>query len=153
MEFSRQECWSGLPFTSPEDLPDPRMEHSVTFSGTVLPLFTPSSTRSPQDRGHVVLSTWNASPTDLLKIRSFSAQMSPLQRGLPWTNLAKIAPSPHSFSFSPCLLLLNSISSTPIPFVYLYVKCLPSRIQVSQGGDFLCIVHLSPSRSGTVPDT
>ena len=23
MEFSRQECWSGLPFPSPEDLPHP----------------------------------------------------------------------------------------------------------------------------------
>ena len=26
MEFSRQECWSGLPFPSPEDLPDPGIE-------------------------------------------------------------------------------------------------------------------------------
>ena len=26
MEFSRQEYWSGLPFPSPEDLPDPRIE-------------------------------------------------------------------------------------------------------------------------------
>ena len=26
MEFSRQEHWSGLPFPSPEDLPDPRIE-------------------------------------------------------------------------------------------------------------------------------
>ena len=26
MEFSRQEYWSGLPFPSPEDLPDPRIK-------------------------------------------------------------------------------------------------------------------------------
>ena len=26
MEFSRQEHWSGLPFPSPGDLPDPRIE-------------------------------------------------------------------------------------------------------------------------------
>ena len=26
MEFSRQECWSGLPFPSPGDLPDPEIE-------------------------------------------------------------------------------------------------------------------------------
>ena len=26
MEFSRQEFWSGLPFPSPEDLPDPGIE-------------------------------------------------------------------------------------------------------------------------------
>ena len=27
MGFSRQEYWSVLPFSSPEDLPDPRIEH------------------------------------------------------------------------------------------------------------------------------
>ena len=26
MGFSRQECWSGLPFPSPEDLPEPGIE-------------------------------------------------------------------------------------------------------------------------------
>ena len=26
MEFSRQEYWSGMPFPSPEDLPDPGLE-------------------------------------------------------------------------------------------------------------------------------
>ena len=26
MEFSWEECWSGLPFPSPEDLPDPVIE-------------------------------------------------------------------------------------------------------------------------------
>ena len=26
MELSRQECWSGLPFPSPEDLPNPGKE-------------------------------------------------------------------------------------------------------------------------------
>ena len=26
MEFSKQECWSGLPFPSPGDLPDPAIE-------------------------------------------------------------------------------------------------------------------------------
>ena len=28
MEFSRQECWSGLPFPRPGDLPDPGVEPS-----------------------------------------------------------------------------------------------------------------------------
>ena len=27
MEFPRQECWSGLPFALPEDLPDTRIKH------------------------------------------------------------------------------------------------------------------------------
>ena len=26
MEFSRQECWTGLPFPSPGDLPDPEIK-------------------------------------------------------------------------------------------------------------------------------
>ena len=30
MEFSRQEYWSGLPFPSPEDLPDPGIETRVS---------------------------------------------------------------------------------------------------------------------------
>ena len=27
MQFSRQEYWSGLPFPSPRDLPDPEIKH------------------------------------------------------------------------------------------------------------------------------
>ena len=30
MEFSRQEVWSGLPFPTPEDLPDPEIEPALT---------------------------------------------------------------------------------------------------------------------------
>ena len=34
MGFSRQECWSGLPFPSPGDLPDPEMElRSISRNG------------------------------------------------------------------------------------------------------------------------
>ena len=32
MGFSRQEYWSGLPFTSPEDLPDPQIETVSTMA-------------------------------------------------------------------------------------------------------------------------
>ena len=32
MQFSRQEYWSGLPFPSPEDLPDPRIKHTSLVS-------------------------------------------------------------------------------------------------------------------------
>ena len=39
MGFSRQESWSGLPFPSPEDLPDPGIEPSTpTLQGDALPL-------------------------------------------------------------------------------------------------------------------
>ena len=33
MGFSRQEYWSGLPFPSPEDLPDPGVQVSCTADG------------------------------------------------------------------------------------------------------------------------
>jgi hypothetical protein len=35
MGFSRQECWSGLPFPSPGDLPDPGTEPASLISPTV----------------------------------------------------------------------------------------------------------------------
>ena len=38
MEFSRQEYWSGLPFPSPGDLPDPGIEPgSPALQANVLP--------------------------------------------------------------------------------------------------------------------
>ena len=42
MEFSRQECWSGLPFPSPEDHPDPGTEPaSPAFQADSLPSESP----------------------------------------------------------------------------------------------------------------
>ena len=39
MEFSRQEYWSGLPFPSPGDLPDPGIEPmSPAFQAVSLPI-------------------------------------------------------------------------------------------------------------------
>ena len=35
MEFSRQEYWSGLPFPTPGDLPDPGMEPTSPLSSTL----------------------------------------------------------------------------------------------------------------------
>ena len=49
MGFSRQEYWSGLPFPSPRDLPDPGIEpRSLTFQGDALtsaPLGKPPSSQ------------------------------------------------------------------------------------------------------------
>ena len=36
VEFSRQECWSGLPFPSPEDRPDPGIEPSLRYCRQIL---------------------------------------------------------------------------------------------------------------------
>ena len=52
MEFSRQEYWSGLPFLSPEDLPDPWME-----------LWSPASQADSllfELQGRPVLAGWGA---------------------------------------------------------------------------------------------
>ena len=44
MEFSRQEYWSGLPFLSPGDLPDPGIEpKSPTLQADALPSEPPKS--------------------------------------------------------------------------------------------------------------
>ena len=41
MEFSRQEYWSGLPFSPPGDLPDPRIEPaSLVFPALAVGFFT-----------------------------------------------------------------------------------------------------------------
>ena len=36
MEFSRQEYWSGLPFPSPGDLPDPGIESTLLLCWRIL---------------------------------------------------------------------------------------------------------------------
>ena len=42
MGFSRQECWNGLPFPSPGDLPDPGIEPgSPALQADALPSETP----------------------------------------------------------------------------------------------------------------
>ena len=50
MEFSRQEYWSGLPFPSPGDLPDPRTEPmSPALQADALPSEPPGKfPRSPE---------------------------------------------------------------------------------------------------------
>ena len=48
MEFSRQEYWSGLPFPTPGDLPDPEIKlMSFAFPALAGGLFTTSATWEP----------------------------------------------------------------------------------------------------------
>ena len=55
MGFSRQECWSGLPFPSPENLPDPEIE--------------PASLMSPASAGSFLITstTWNVPKNQLTR--------------------------------------------------------------------------------------
>ena len=44
MGFSRQEYWNGLPFSSPEDLPDPEIKpRSPVLQAGSLPLASPGT--------------------------------------------------------------------------------------------------------------
>ena len=52
MGFSRQEYWSGLPFTSPEDLPDPGIKPgSPTFQADSLPSEPPGKSLKGNTNG------------------------------------------------------------------------------------------------------
>ena len=57
IESSRQDYWSGLPFPSPEDLPDPGIEpRSPELQGDSLPTEPPGKPRGniPQNqKGHI----------------------------------------------------------------------------------------------------
>ena len=85
MGFSRQEYWSGLPFPSPEDLPNPRMEpgegncsYKETGKQTFLPVKTGSVLSDKlQERTHTELAggsvAWKTHP-------DFMDQSQPLIR-------------------------------------------------------------------------
>ena len=52
MGFSRQECWSGLPFPSPGDLPDPGIEPgSPALQADALPSEPPMTRTCQKDTG------------------------------------------------------------------------------------------------------
>ena len=58
MRFSRQECWSRLPFPSPGDLPDPGIEPgSPTLRADSLPS-EPNKRCSKAHSGHLLQSVW-----------------------------------------------------------------------------------------------
>ena len=53
MEFSRQEYWSGLPFPSPGDLPDPGIEPgSPALQADTLPSEPPGKHREKERDGN-----------------------------------------------------------------------------------------------------
>ena len=57
-DFARQECWSGLPFPSPGDLPDPGIEPwSPTLQADALPSEPPGKRK--QSKPHpIVIESW-----------------------------------------------------------------------------------------------
>ena len=58
MGFSRQECWSGLPFPSPGDLPDPGIEPgSPTLQADALPSEPPGEARELRLLGEISITS------------------------------------------------------------------------------------------------
>ena len=73
MGFSRQEYWSGLPFPTPKDRHDPRIEAmSLIFLALAGRFFTTSTTWEAQTYPHVKLETVGK-PTEYLVRTCISA--------------------------------------------------------------------------------
>ena len=114
MEFSRQEYWSGQPFPSPENLPDPRIESgSSALQADSLPSEPPGKpqreTRKTVYLSHLMVTlashrhtrkgatVLNYSITHWKLIKSGLSQLNPLR-----TYVCKGAPSLATYEFKPC---------------------------------------------------
>ena len=86
MEFSRQEYWSGLPFPSPGDLPDPRIEPTSLASPALAGgLFTTEPLGNPHGIVVGVVNFHNGSNTtkhaDAGDVGSYLGGEDPLEKG------------------------------------------------------------------------
>ena len=64
MEFSRQEYWSGLPFPSPGDLPNPGIElKSSALQADALPSEPPGKSHATLNQIKMLPDFWLLSPT------------------------------------------------------------------------------------------
>ena len=78
MEFSRQEYWSGLPFPSPGDLPDPEIKpRSPTLKADSLP-------SEPTGKPHGCKS-WTIKKTECQRINAFELWCWRRLLRIPWT--------------------------------------------------------------------
>ena len=76
MEFSRQEYWSGLPFPSPGDLPNPGMElGSPALYADYLPSKPPGKPDIPKHQAQLLKKKFQGT-NDLHFIQSTAAAMS-----------------------------------------------------------------------------
>ena len=79
MEFSKQEYWSGLPFPSPGDLPDPGIEHtSPTLQADALPS-KPLGKHNARSRGGALKDFYS----DLLLVRKLAQRGYHFRQGHP----------------------------------------------------------------------
>ena len=82
--FSRQEYWSGLPFPSPGDLPDPGIEHVPPASaGRFFTTEPPGKPSTFSDKAKQVLKKWRVSSEDPGHNWSLQCPVR-LPHSLPW---------------------------------------------------------------------
>ena len=115
MGFSRQECWSGLPFPSPGTLLNPEIESispaSEGWFFTTLPPVPPSSVFSP----------WLWPTSALPALTSSQPSCCPLLLPWPWSVLpapscaSSLSPPPPPLA--PLLSNILSLSPGPLPLL------------------------------------
>ena len=92
MGFPRQEYWSGLPFPSPGDLPDPGIEpRSPSFQADALTSEPPGKPHMPWGNQLIIKKKWSILKPDLeyrcIAKSSISCEMRTF--GLAWTKFSK----------------------------------------------------------------
>ena len=119
MEFSRQEHWSGQPFPSPGDLPDPGIEPGSPALQADSLLSEPSGNQSESEscsvvsnslQPHVLYSPWN-SPGQTTGVGSLS-----LLQGI-FPNQGSNPGLPH------CMRILYQLSHKGSPRILAWVAC------------------------------
>ena len=100
MRFSRQEYWSGLPFSSPEDLPHPGIEPIPLTSPSLAGGFLTTSATSVQSLSHVRLfaTPWTAACQVSLSITNSWSLLKLM-------SIESVMPSNHLIFCRPLLLL------------------------------------------------
>ena len=97
MGFSRKECWSGLPWPSPGDLPDPEMELVSLVSPALAAGFFTTSTTCPKSASKFCglleqVLQGNGSPLQ------HSCLENPMDGGAWWAAVHGVAKSPTQLS-------------------------------------------------------
>ena len=109
MGFPKQEYWSGLPFPSPGDLPDPGIETvPLTSHELACRFFTTSTTveaHSDQIRSDQLLSHVRLFATSWIAARQASLSLTNSQSSLRLTSIESVMPSSHLILCHPLLLL------------------------------------------------
>ena len=95
MGFSRQEYWSGLPFPSPGDLPDPGIEpRSLALQMDSLPAEQPGKpTKSIQVQSYLSVSKDNSLQPDGLYVADLAPPSMGFSRQECWSGLPFPSPS------------------------------------------------------------